>query len=113
MQVSSFMEKVIKDTIENYNGKRLIRNFGKKGFLIEIDDEVALPSKNGYIPPSTEVIQDAIEKYCRENHHKLTYIRLADPIVFMIDDKEAYEAKPELFRRGIVPEFVVRCTEFK
>ena len=113
MQDSNFMTKIIKDTIDNYNGKRLIRNWGKKGFLIEIDDEVAFPSKNGYIPPSTEVMQTAIEKYCKENHHKLTYIRLADPIIFMIDDNEAYEATPELSRRGIVPEYVLHCTEFK
>lgn len=104
--------------MQEYNlielGKRFMNNLGKKGFLIEIDDEVAIISKNGYIPPSTEVMQTAIEKYCEKNHHKLTYIRLADPIIFMIDDNEAYEAVPELFRRGtIVPEYVVRCTEFK
>ena len=113
MQESNFMKEIIKDMIDNFNGKRLIRNWGKKGFLIEIDDEVAIVSKKGYIPPSTEVIQNAIEKYCKENHHKLTYIRLADPIIFMLDDDEAYEAKPELSRRGMVPEYVVRCTEFK
>ena len=94
-------------------GKQFIENLGKKGFLIEIDDAVALPSKNGFIPPSTEVMQAAIEKYCEKNHHKLTYIRLADPIIFMLDDDEAYEAKAELSRRGMVPEYVVRCTEFK
>lgn len=93
--------------------KRSIRNWDKKGFLIEIDDGLAIVSKKGYIPPNPEVMQAAIEKYCEKNHHKLTYIRLADPIVFMIDDKEAYEARPELFRRGLVPEYVVRCTEFK
>lgn len=95
------------------SGKRFIQNLNKKGFIIDIDDSVALPSKNGYIPPSTEVMQDAIEKYCEKNHHKLTYIRLAEPILFMLDDDEAYEARPELMRRGIVPEYVVRCTEFK
>lgn len=94
-------------------GKQFIQNIGKKGFIIEIEDSVALPSKNGYIPPSADVMQTAIEKYCENNHHKLTYIRLADPIVFMLDDTEAYEAKPELSRRGFVPEYVVRCTEFK
>ena len=94
--------------------KRLIRNWGKKGFLIEIDDTVALPSKNGYITPSTEVMQAAIEKYCEQNHHKLTYIRLADPIIFMLDDKEAYEATAEVVRYArMFPEYVVRCTEFK
>lgn len=103
--------------MQEYNlfeiGKRIIRNWGKKGFLIEIDDMVAFPSKDGYIPPSTEVMQATIEKYCEENHHKLTYIRLADPIVFLLDGKEAYEARAEVLRRGIVPEYVVRCTEFK
>ena len=93
--------------------KRTIRNWGKKGFLIEIEDEVATVSKNGYIPPSAEVMQTAIEKYCEKNHQKLTYIRLADPIVFMLDDKEAYEARPELFRQGLFPQYVIRCTEFK
>lgn len=94
-------------------GKNFIENLGKKGFQIEIDDDAALPSKAGYIPPSTEVMQAAIEKYCQKNKHELTYIRLSDPIVFMIDGKESYVAEPELNRRGIVPEYVVKCTEFK
>ena len=94
-------------------GKQFIENLGKKGFMIEIEDVAALPSKNGFISPSPEIMQAAIEKYCEQNHHKLTYIRLADPIIFMLDDNEAYEARPELMRRGIFPEYVVRCTEFK
>jgi len=93
--------------------KEFIGNLDKKGFMIDIDDVSALPSKDGFVPPSTEAMQKAIEKYCAENKHKLTYIRLEDPIIFMIDDEEAYEARPELMRRGIVPEYVVRCTEFK
>ena len=93
--------------------KKFVNNLGKKGFMIDIDDVSALPSKDGFIPPKTEDMQRAIEKYCAQNNHKLTYIRLEDPIVFMIDDEEAYEARPELMRRGIVPEYVVRCTEFK
>lgn len=93
--------------------KEFINNLGKKGFIIDIEDAIAFPSKNGYIPPSAEVMQNAIETYCAKNKHELTYIRLSDPIVFMIDGKEAYEARPELMRRGIVPEYVVKCTEFK
>lgn len=93
--------------------KEFINNLGKKGFIIDIDDVSALPSKDGFIPPSTEAMQNAIEKYCKENKHEFTYIRLSDPIIFMLDGNEAYEAKPELMRRGIVPEYVVRCTEFK
>lgn len=94
-------------------GKEFIENLGKTGFIIDIEDSVALPSKDGYIPPSAEVMQNAIEKYCTKNKHELTYIRLRDPIIFMIDGRETYEAKPELMRRGIVPEYVVKCTEFK
>lgn len=94
-------------------GKAFIQNLGKKGFIIDIDDVAALPTKEGYIPPNAEIMQNAIEKYCRQNKHELTYIRLADPIIFMLDGKEAYEARPELMRRGFAPEYVVKCTEFK
>lgn len=93
--------------------KEFVNNLGKKGFIIDMDEDVAKLTKTGYIPPSTELMQNAIEKYCVQNKHELTYIRLRDPIIFMIDGNEVYEARPELMRRGIVPEYVVRCTEFK
>lgn len=41
-------------------GKEFIENLGKTGFIIDIEDSVALPSKDGYIPPSAEVMQNAI-----------------------------------------------------
>ena len=98
----------------NRNRHAVRAEYAKKGFLIEIDDAVALPSKNGFIPPSAEVMQAAIEKYCEKNHHKLTYIRLEDPIVFMLDDKEAYEAKTKRMNHpGLFSVYVIKCTEFK
>ena len=93
--------------------KEFLNNIGKKGFIIDIDSDLAKLTKTGYIPPNTESMQNAIEKYCAQNKHELTYIRLSNPIIFMIDGNEVYEARPELMRRGIVPQYVVRCTEFK
>ena len=94
--------------------KEMFDNRTKKGFIIDIDDATALPTKDGFIPPSTEVMQAAIEKYCSENHHELKYIRLSDPIIFMLDGEEAYEAYPELSGRNrFMKEYVVHCVEFK
>ena len=94
--------------------KKKINNFNKKGFLIEIDDYNIMINKNGYIPPNDDVVMAAIEKYCIENHHELKYIRLSNPIVFMLDGTEAYEAYPELRREGRFSNgYVVHCVEFK
>lgn len=95
-------------------GKEFIDNIAKKGFIIDIDDAAALPTKDGFIPPSAEVMQAAIEKYCVENHHELKYIHLSDPIIFMLDGNETYEAKPELMSRGrFMREYAIHCVEFK
>lgn len=93
--------------------EEFIENLSKKGFYIELEEGYALPSKDGYIEPSVEVMQAAIEKYCEINHHSLTYIRLQDPIIFMLDENDAYEATPRLINRGLMREYVVHCTEFK
>lgn len=93
--------------------KEFVENLGKKGFYIELDAEYSLPSKDGYIEPSTEVMQAAIEKYCASNNHELTYTRLSDPITFLLDGKDAYEAKPRLISRGFMREYVIHCVEFK
>ena len=94
--------------------KKKLENFNKKGFLIEIDDYEVIINKHGFIPPSDEIMIDAIEKNCNKNHYDLKFIRLSDPIVFLLDGKDAYEAYPELrstgrFSRG----YVVHCVEFK
>ena len=94
--------------------KRKISNFSKKGFLIDIDDYELVISKHGFVPPSDDIMIDAIEKYCRKNHHDLKFIRLSDPIIFMLDGKEAYEAYPELIRTGRFSNgYVVHCIEYK
>lgn len=93
--------------------KEFIENMGKKSFMIYMEEGYSLPTKDGYIPPKTEDMQAAIEKYCIKNKHELTYIRLSDPIIFMLDGKEVYEARPLLMRSGFVPEYVVKCMEFK
>jgi hypothetical protein len=90
--------------------KKKFENRNKKGFLIEIDDYRAKPTKDGFLPPSDEIMQAAIEKYCVENNYKFKYIRLSNPIVFLLDDNEAYEAYPELRGTG---RFVLHCVEFK
>ncbi len=90
--------------------KKKIENRNKKGFLIDIDNYRAIPTKDGFIPPSDEIMQMAIEKYCIENHYELKYIRLSNPIIFLLDENEAYEAYPELRGTG---RFVVHCVEFK
>lgn len=97
--------------------KELLRRFenrNKKGFIIEVDDYLALPSKQGFTPPSNDILIDAIEKYCRENHYELKFIRLSDPIIFMLDGDETYEAYPELYNVGrFANGYVLHCVEFK
>ena len=94
--------------------KKRLNNFNKKGFLIDIDGYEIITNEKGFIPPNDEIIIDAIEKYCAENKYDLKFIRLSDPIVFLLDGDEAYEAYAELrstgrFSRG----YVVHCVEFK
>lgn len=94
--------------------KKKLQNFNKKGFLIEIDDYEVITNKHGFIPPSDEIMMDAIEKYCVANHYELKYIRLSDPIIFMLNGEEAYEAYPELRSTGRFSNgYVVHCVEFK
>ena len=94
--------------------KKKLNNFNKKGFLIEIDDYEVITNKNGFIPPNDEIMISAIEKYCIQNRHDLQFIRLSDPIIFMLDGKEAYEAYPELRREGRFSNgYVVHCVEYK
>ena len=94
--------------------KRKISNLNKKGFLIDIDDYSVITNEHGFVPPSDDIMIDAIEKYCQKNHHELKFIRLSDPIVFMLDGKEAYEAYPEMMNRGRFSRgYVVHCVEFK
>ena len=94
--------------------KKKLANFNKKGFLIEIDGYEVITSKHGFVPPTDDILMDAIEKYCQKNHHELKFIRLSEPIVFMIDNKECYEAYPELRREGRFSNgYVVHCVEFK
>lgn len=94
--------------------KKKLHDFNKKGFLIEIDDYEVITNKHGFIPPSNEIMMAAIEKYCVENHYELKYIRLNDPIVFLLNGEEAYEAYPELRREGRFSNgYVVHCVEFK
>lgn len=94
--------------------KKKFENRNKKGFLIDIDDYSIITNEHGFIPPSDDVMMDAIEKYCAENHYELKYIRISDPIIFMLDGKEAYEAYPELRRTGRFSNgYVVHCIEFK
>ena len=94
--------------------KRKLRNFNKKGFLIDIDDYELKITKHGFTPPSDDIMIDAIEKYCQKNHHELKFIRLSDPIVFLIDGKEAYEACPELSTRDTFSRtYLLHCVEFK
>ena len=94
--------------------KKKLNNFNKKGFLIEIDDYEVITNKNGFIPPNDEIMISVIEKYCIQNRHDLQFIRLSDPIIFMLDGKEAYEAYPELRREGRFSNgYVVHCVEYK
>ena len=93
--------------------RKMFLNRNKKGFIIDIDDAAALPTKKGFISPSDDIMMAAIEKYCAKNHHELKYIRLSNPIIFMIDGKEAYEAKPELHGGRFMNEYVIHCVEFK
>ena len=49
-----------------------------------------------------------------DNHYELKYIRLSDPIIFLLNGEEAYEAYPELRREGRFSNgYVVHCVEFK
>ena len=94
--------------------KKKLKNFNKKGFLIDIDDYEVLTNEKGFIPPNDGIMIAAIEKYCVQNKHDLQFIRLSDPIVFMLDGNEAYEAYPELRREGRFSNgYVVHCVEFK
>lgn len=94
--------------------KKKIENFNKKGFLIEIDGYEVITNKHGFIPPNEDIMIDAIEKYCEKNRHELKFIRLSNPIVFMLDGKETYEAYAELRREGRFSNgYVVHCVEFK
>lgn len=94
--------------------KKRFENRNKKGFLIDIDDYSIITNERGFTPPSDDVMMAAIEKYCAENHYELKYIRLSDPIIFMLDGKEAYEAYPEFTRTGRFSNgYVVHCVEFK
>ena len=42
--------------------KKKFENRNKKGFLIDIDDYSIITNEHGFIPPSDDVIMDAIEK---------------------------------------------------
>ena len=94
--------------------KRKIKDFNKKGFLIDIDDYEVIINEKGFIPPNNDIMITAIEKYCIQNKHELQFIRLGDPIIFMLDGNEAYEAYPELRRTGRFSNgYVLHCVEFK
>ena len=94
--------------------KRKLKDFNKKGFIIEIDDYEVITNEKGFIPPNNDIMITAIEKYCIQNKHDLKFIRLADPIIFMLDGTESYETYPELRRTGRFSNgYVIHCVEFK
>ncbi len=82
----------------------------RKKFAVELKDCNAYTTAKDFKMANTADILAAIDRYCEENHHQVTYLS-ADTTVFVLDGRETYKAELLLGRGSMYNSYYIWCTQ--